>query len=242
MEKKYVLYPVSKVLQCLTLEKRGIIPRCSRMIVNLMKRGISIALFAVVLMASPVFAAKGIALITATQQGSNVNGQATLNEIPTGLEVEVKVANVPPGKHGFHIHEKGSCSDEGKAAGGHYNPDGVAHGLVMKDGFEHAHAGDFGNIEVGPDGTGTLKLVIPGLTLAGEKYNVEGKAVILHEKVDDFGQPTGNAGARIGCGVIMLQDETDSRADGITEQDVVDDITRADQADEAVKQHVSMEQ
>ena len=202
---------------------------------------LSNALFAVVLMASPVFAAKGIALITATQQGSNVNGQAALNETPTGLEIEVKVANVPPGKHGFHIHEKGDCSEEGKAAGGHYNPDGVVHGLVTKDGLGHAHAGDFGNIEVGPDGTGVLKLVIPGLTLTGEKYNVEGKAVILHEKADDFGQPTGNAGARIGCGVIMLQDETDSRADGITEQDIVEDITKADQADEAVKQHVSME-
>ena len=202
---------------------------------------LSNALFAVVLMASPVFAAKGIALITATQQGSNVNGQATLNETPTGLEIEVKVANVPPGKHGFHIHEKGNCSDEGKAAGGHYNPDGVAHGLVTKDGLQHAHAGDFGNIEVGPDGTGTLKLVIPGLTLTGEKYNVEGKAVILHEKVDDFGQPTGNAGARIGCGVIMLQDETDSRAEeGITEQDVVEDITKADQIDDVVE-HVPAE-
>ncbi len=199
---------------------------------------LSNALFVIVLMASPAFAAKGIALLTATQQGSSVNGQVTLNETPTGLEVDVKIANVPPGKHGFHIHEKGDCSDQGKAAGGHYNPDGVAHGMVMKDGFQHAHAGDFGNIEVGPDGTGTLKMVIPGLNLTGEKYNVEGKAVILHEKEDDFGQPTGNAGGRIGCGVIMLQDETDSRADVVIEQDIVDDITKADQPEDVVE-HVS---
>ncbi len=201
---------------------------------------LSNALFVIVLMASPAFAAKGIALITATQQGSSVNGQVTLNETPAGLEVDVKVANVPPGKHGFHIHEKGNCSDQGKAAGSHYNPDGVAHGMVMKDGFQHAHAGDFGNIEVGPDGTGTAKMVVPGLTLTGEKYNVEGKAVILHEKEDDFTQPTGNAGGRIGCGVIMLQDETDSRADRITEQDIVEDITKADQPEDALE-HVSAE-
>ena len=76
------------------------------------------ALLFMALMASPAFAAKGIALISATEQGSNVNGQVTLNETPTGLEMEVKVANVPPGKHGFHIHENGNCADQGKAAGG----------------------------------------------------------------------------------------------------------------------------
>ncbi len=161
--------------------------------------------------ASPVFAAKGVALITGTQEGSNVNGQATFNEKDNGLEVELKVANVSPGKHGFHIHEKGDCSDKGNAAGSHYNPDKTPHGLVTKDGFDHAHAGDFGNIEVSADGTGILKIFIPGLALTGDKHNVEGKAVILHEKEDDFGQPTGNAGGRIGCGVIMLQDDNENR-------------------------------
>ena len=181
-------------------------------------------LCAVLLTASSVFAAKGVALITATQSGSQVNGQVTFSDTPDGLEVEVKVADVPPGKHGFHIHEKGDCSDEGKAAGGHYNPDGLTHGFLPKDGLQHTHAGDFGNIEVGADGTGTLEMVIPGLTLTGEKYNIEGKAVILHEKEDDFSQPTGNAGARIGCGVIMLQNETDSRAENSTDEDMNDDM------------------
>lgn len=204
------------------------------------KHVLSNALLAVVFMASPALAAKGVALITATQAGSNVNGQVILNETPTSLELDVKVANVPPGKHGFHIHEKGDCSDEGKAAGSHYNPDGVMHGLVTQDGLPHAHAGDFGNIEVAADGTGTLKMVIPGLTLTGEQYNVEGKAVILHEKEDDFSQPTGNAGGRIGCGVIMLQDETDSRAEVITEQDIIEEMIKVDSFDDVVEQ-VSVE-
>ncbi len=193
-------------------------------------------IFGIVMMCSPAFAAKGTALITATQTGSNVNGEAKFNETPAGLDIEVKVANVAPGKHGFHIHEKGDCSDEGKAAGGHYNPDNVTHGFLPHDGFEHAHAGDFGNIEVGQDGTGILKVVIPGLTLTGGKYSVEGKSVILHEKEDDFGQPTGNAGGRIGCGVITIQEETDSRVENmqdnkITDEDI-DDITKADQTDD----------
>ena len=205
---------------------------------------VTAVVFGIVMMCSPAFAAKGMALMTGTQAGSMVNGEAKLNETPAGLEIEVKVANVAPGKHGFHIHEKGDCSDEGKAAGGHYNPDNVAHGFLPKDGLEHSHAGDFGNIEVGKDGTGTLKIVVPGLTLSGGKYNVEGKSIILHEKEDDFGQPTGNAGARIGCGIITLDDGTDSRAENMPDEkmtdDDPDDITKADQTDEMDTQNMQM--
>jgi Cu-Zn family superoxide dismutase len=67
-----------------------------------------------------------------------------------------------------------------------------------------AHAGDMGNIEIGENGSGTLIVFMPGLSLSQGEANVTGKAVILHEQEDDFGQPTGNAGGRIGCGVITL--------------------------------------
>ena len=126
------------------------------------------------------------------------------DETPAGLAIDVKVSNVSPGLHGFHIHEKGSCEEQGNAAGGHYNPMNAEHGFLPKDGMEGAHAGDFGNIEVGPNGGGELKLTIPGLSIRGGTHDVEGHAVILHEKQDDFGQPTGNAGGRIGCGVIQV--------------------------------------
>ncbi|NER32468.1 MAG: superoxide dismutase family protein, partial [Symploca sp. SIO1C4] len=98
----------------------------------------------------------------------------------------------------------GSCEDGGKAAGGHFNPDGVQHGLLIKDGFENAHAGDLGNITVSPEGTGTMNVTIPGLTLSEGKYALGNLSVIVHEKPDDFGQPTGNAGGRIGCGIIKV--------------------------------------
>ena len=148
------------------------------------------------------WAAKAKAEIRGTSPDSPVSGTATFEDTDKGLAVNVEVMNVSPGLHGFHIHEKGSCDDKGNAAGGHYNPAGVQHGLLPKDGFTGAHAGDFGNIEVGADGKGTLQLVVPDLTIQGGKYDVAGHAVILHEKEDDFGQPTGNAGGRIGCGVI----------------------------------------
>lgn len=148
------------------------------------------------------FAAQGVAEIKGTAADSMISGKATLTDTPDGLKVQVDLANVPPGKHGFHIHENGSCAEEGKAAGGHFNPDGVAHGFVPM-GFEHAHAGDFGNIHIDEDGTGHAEAIVKGLSLSGGKYNVSGRAMILHEKEDDFGQPTGNAGGRIGCGVIQ---------------------------------------
>lgn len=152
--------------------------------------------------AGNVFAKTAVVDIQPTKDGSSVSGTVYLEETADGLKVNAEVKGVPPGKHGFHFHETGACGDEGKAAGGHFNPGHTAHGLLVKDGFSQAHAGDMGNIEVGEDGTGKLEMVLPGLSLSQGEYNVAGKAVILHEKEDDFGQPTGNAGGRIGCGVI----------------------------------------
>lgn len=140
--------------------------------------------------------------LKATKEGSAISGTVRLEEVPEGLRVSADVKGALPGKHGFHFHENGSCADEGKAAGGHFNPDGVVHGLLVKDGHSHAHAGDMGNIEIDPDGTGKLETTLPGLSLSEGKYNVSGRAIILHEKEDDFGQPTGNAGGRVGCGVV----------------------------------------
>ncbi len=168
-----------------------------------------LSIVGLVLISSNAWAAEATVLIKGTEEGSSISGVIMLVEKGEGLEITVNVGHVSPGKHGFHIHENGSCEDMGKAAGGHYNPDEAPHGLITKDGFTNAHCGDFGNIEVGPDGTGTVTLFVPGLTLTGEKHNVLGKAVILHEKEDDFGQPTGNAGGRIGCGIIELIPEAE---------------------------------
>ncbi|PIQ86131.1 MAG: superoxide dismutase [Candidatus Omnitrophica bacterium CG11_big_fil_rev_8_21_14_0_20_45_26] len=143
-----------------------------------------------------------VAQLGPTAEGSAITGKVSFMAIEDGLKINAVVLNAPPGKHGIHIHENGSCAEAGNAAGGHFNPDGVLHGDLAKDGFRHAHAGDLGNIEIGPDGKGTLEKVISGLTLETGQYGVIGRSVILHEKEDDFGQPTGNAGGRIACGII----------------------------------------
>ena len=71
-----------------------------------------------------VAAENATAILKETAEGSPVSGTATLQDTPEGLQISVQVAHVSPGQHGLHIHQYGRCEDEGKAAGGHYNPDG----------------------------------------------------------------------------------------------------------------------
>jgi superoxide dismutase, Cu-Zn family len=143
------------------------------------------------------------ALMNGTSGHPNLSGRILLVETAAGLNVSGSLINVPPGYHGFHIHEVGSCAENGMAAGGHFNPHQVEHGHLLENGFQHAHAGDLGNLFVNENGTALVDQTFPGLTLQDGAYAVAGRAVILHEKQDDMSQPNGNAGARIGCGVIV---------------------------------------
>ena len=137
------------------------------------------------------------------RSGSNLKGEAVFTEVDGKVQVVVMVAGAPPGKHAVHVHETGDCSaPDAKSAGGHFNPDGHAHGAP--DSSQH-HAGDFGNMDVGPEGAGKLELSTKDLTVTTGPRSVAGRAIIVHEKPDDFGQPVGNAGGRIGCGVINAQ-------------------------------------
>ena len=172
-----------------------------------MKNKVPLVLFVGLLSVPSAWAATAKTVIAGTTPGSNVSGEVLLSERSGGVYVEAVVNNLPPGKHGFHIHEKGSCADSGKAAGDHFNPDHVTHGDIVKDGITHAHPGDMGNIEANAKGKGILKIFLPGASLTEGKYLLIGKSMIVHAKEDDFSQPVGNAGDRIGCGVITSVEE-----------------------------------
>lgn len=163
-----------------------------------------LAALAISTLALSASAATGTAVIAGTAAGSAVAGTVTLQDTPKGLKVSASLTGVPAGTHAFHIHEFGSCADAAMAAGGHYNPKKSHHGFLPKDGLKKAHAGDLGNVVADASGAATLEIVLPGITLSGGKYPVAGRAFVLHEKADDFGQPVGNAGSRIGCGAIVL--------------------------------------
>jgi Cu-Zn family superoxide dismutase len=146
----------------------------------------------------------GKAMLMGTSSGVEVSGTVMLQDTPQGLKIDADIAKAPAGQHAFHIHEFGLCDDQGKAAGSHYNPAGHMHGNALKDGIMKTHAGDFGSITVNANGMGSLHAVVPGLALSTGQSPVAGRAFILHEKMDDFSQPTGNAGGRIGCGLITI--------------------------------------
>jgi len=156
-----------------------------------------------------------------------VVGTLTFTETDTGVDIVARVENAPPGMHGLHIHENGDCSsDDFKSAGGHFNPAGTAHG--GPDDAEH-HAGDLGNIEVGEDGVGELRLSSDAVTVGEGPNSVLGRGVILHEKADDLvTQPTGAAGSRLACGVIFMHqdEETAEEMEGETaDEEMADDAT-----------------
>jgi Cu-Zn family superoxide dismutase len=136
------------------------------------------------------------------RSGSKLTGKATLTETDGGVHVTLSVEGVTPGgDHGAHVHEKGDCSaPDGASAGGHFNPAGNEHALPTT---AKRHLGDLGNLTIGKDGKGSIDITIPGANLkAGDPSSFAGKAIIVHAKKDDGGQPTGNAGGRVGCGVI----------------------------------------
>lgn len=142
--------------------------------------------------------------IMPTQPNSKAAGTVRLLETRSGVQVTVRLTGVPPGEHGFHVHEFGNCDAGGEAAGEHFNPLRTSHGMVVKDGIRSSHAGDMGNIAAKGDGTAELLLNLPDVTLREGPLSLDGRALVLHEKPDDFGQPSGNAGLRIACGVIRL--------------------------------------
>jgi superoxide dismutase, Cu-Zn family len=135
------------------------------------------------------------------KSGSKVTGTARVTPSASGVVVLVTVQDASPGEHGVHIHEKGDCSDPAAAsAGGHFNPNNGAHHGGPNTPVRHG--GDLGNMKVDSFGGGLLAVAVSDLSME----NVVGRAVVVHEKVDDLQtDPAGNSGARIACGVLQPQ-------------------------------------
>jgi Cu/Zn superoxide dismutase len=105
---------------------------------------------------------------------------------------------------GFHVHEKGDCSDNGMGAGGHFNPQAKPHGRY--DSTDH-HAGDLPNLSSNGEGIAMFSFTTDQLVVAPGPRSVVNRAIVIHESADDFkSQPAGNSGKRIACGVIRSMD------------------------------------
>ncbi len=146
--------------------------------------------------------AKAIAVIHGLPGNEQIHGTATFTKVEGGIRVVADIEGLTPGEHGFHIHQYGSCGGQNaSAAGGHFNPEGKAHGAPTAK--EH-HVGDLGNIEAVEGEVAHVEWTDADLAFSGS-HSILGRAVIIHQDPDDYkSQPSGNAGPRIACGVIGI--------------------------------------
>jgi len=131
-------------------------------------------------------------------------GAAVLTQTPFGVLIRLAIKGLPPGEHAFHVHGVGKCESPFTSAGGHFNPGGKKHGVLVPEGH---HAGDMPNLHIPASGELMIEVVNSAITLDKGKpnsvFHPDGTALIVHAGKDDYKtDPTGDAGGRIACGVI----------------------------------------
>lgn len=133
-------------------------------------------------------------------------GKITAKDSKYGLLLEPALSGLPPGVHGFHLHEGASCEpakkdDKMVAAGGagsHFDPEKTAKHAGPYDG---GHAGDLPPVYVDSEGKATTVVLAPRLKTS----DLKGHALVIHQGGDNFSdqpQPLGGGAGRIACGVI----------------------------------------
>lgn len=142
---------------------------------------------------------KAVAVLFPTKD-SKASGRVTFTKKGKKVHVHAEISGLTPGKHGFHIHEFGVYSDDGMAAGGHFNPHKAKHASPES---AQRHVGDLGNLTANENGNAVLDHEDSHLSFHGHN-SIIGRGVVVHAKADDFSQPVGNAGGRVAVGTIAI--------------------------------------
>lgn len=145
--------------------------------------------------------AKAAAYIRGSEKYPDIRGRAAFYTMGSAVLVRAEIMGLPKTADkcekpifAFHIHAGADCSgtadDAFANAGMHYNPDNCMHPY---------HAGDMPPL-LGVNGNALSVFMTDRFTID----EIIGKTVIIHAKPDDFvTQPSGNAGEKIACGVIL---------------------------------------
>ncbi len=148
---------------------------------------------------------KKLSITLSPKSDSNVEGTINFTEKNGMVTMVGTVIGLEEGEHAIHIHEKADCSSaDGKSSGGHWNPTAQPHG-AWGDATGY-HKGDIGNFKVNASGRGTITKTTDAWCIGcgDDTKDILGKAVIVHIGVDDLkSQPSGAAGARVGCAGII---------------------------------------
>jgi superoxide dismutase, Cu-Zn family len=135
-------------------------------------------------------------------------GTVTITESAKGVVFTPALRKLPPGLHGFHIHEKPSCDPAmdpeknqpaaARAAGGHLDPKSSGR---HEGPAGNGHLGDLPALTVNNDGTADTPVVAQRIKLS----DLPGHALMIHAGGDNYSdspEKLGGGGDRIACGVI----------------------------------------
>lgn len=114
-----------------------------------------------------------------------------------GLVITPHLTQLPPGPHGFHLHEQPNCDAHGMAAGGHFDPEKTNQ---HQGPYKTGHLGDLPVLFIDSDGNANTPLLAPKLTTK----QLKGLSVMIHQGGDNYNDTPklGGGGPRIACGVV----------------------------------------
>lgn len=129
--------------------------------------------------------------------GNKEIGKVIFNDTEYGLLILPALSSLPPGLHGFHLHQHPNCADHGLEAGGHFDPN---QSNSHQGPYGKGHLGDLPVLYVGTDGNANTPTLAPRLKTS----DLKGLALMIHAGGDNYSDnpPLGGGGARIACGII----------------------------------------
>jgi Cu-Zn family superoxide dismutase len=149
--------------------------------------------------------ARNILMGVAVFQKGVVEGEVLIEQIKNGVKITATFTKMPPGKHGFHIHNAGDLRGEGcKGACSHYHVGPPKQHGPAPEKSKDRHTGDLGNIELKGE-SAHYSYIVKGTSVK----ELLGRSFIVHADEDDLGlgayddsKTTGHSGARIGCAIV----------------------------------------